>query len=130
MARATEQQRAATRAYRAFLTAALAYARYLQASGRLVDPESEVDIAGLEAMLARLVDRADQPDGREGRVVRLPQDPTELLNHAARDQLRRYQEAVFADARRLRSASALLRRRARLTRAHLVCLDGHHRAAR
>lgn len=130
MARATEQQPAAMRAYRAFLRAALAYARYLRASGRLADPESEVDIAGLEAMLHDMMERAEQPDERDGKVLRLPRDPAELINHAARGQLRRYQEAVFADSRRLRNASAALRRRARVTRARLLSVEGQRRAAR
>jgi PAS domain-containing protein len=129
MARATEDQRATMRAYRGFLRAALAYARYLRASGRLADPESEVDIAGLEAMLWRVMAGIGGADGG-GRVVRLSQAPEELLGHAARGQLRRYREAVFEDSRRLRDVSAALRRRTRLTRARLLGADGGRRAIR
>jgi hypothetical protein len=123
MAPASEEYRTAMRAYRSFLRAALSYARYLRAAGRLMDPESDIDIAGLEIMLARLVTAAEGADGG-GRVVPLPLQPAQRLSHAARGQLLRYQEAVFEDSRRLRIVSEALRRRARQTRAGVPYTDG------
>ncbi|HSR25294.1 MAG TPA: hypothetical protein VLW53_17185 [Candidatus Eisenbacteria bacterium] len=126
MARALEEHSATLRAYRAFLTAALAYARYLRARGRLVDSESEFDIAQLEAMLRRVAEGPEGAGAVDGPLLRLPHRPADFLGHAARGQLRRYREAVFEDSRRLRRASVALRLRAGLTRARLVALDGGH----
>lgn len=126
MARTLEEHSATLRAYRAFLTAALAHARYLRACGRLADPESEFDIAELEAMLQRVADGAGGAEAVDGPLLLLPQHPADFLDRAARGQLRRYREAVLEDSRRLRRASAALRRRARLTRARLAALNGDH----
>jgi len=110
MARELEQHRDAMRAYAAFLRAAVAYVRFLQARGRLGDAESVADLRMLEAECERTHHRLRlQPD----RPLALPADPVARLALAARRQLRLYREAVCDESRALRARSGALRRRSR-----------------
>jgi hypothetical protein len=117
MAGDADRELRALRAYGAYLTATLAYSRYLRARGRLGDRESRADITALQAEL----DRLNRLLGRRARASRgatlaLPVEPADRLTRAARRQLDRYREAVCADADRLRTASAVLVQRARQAR--------------
>jgi hypothetical protein len=114
------------RAFDAFLSATLARAKYLRASGRLVDPESATDIAALEAehlWIRRRLDRLRSEQPPAAVLVRLPDDAAGQLSLATRRQLRRYRDAVCEDARQLRARSAALRLRSGAAR-HLRLLDG------
>jgi len=101
----------------AFLGATIAYTRYLQARGRLTDPESRRELAMLEGehqcvqsqLSGVKAERAAQP-------LRLPDDPAQRLALAARRRLCRYREAVCSDSRQLRAHSAELVRRSRAAR--------------
>lgn len=114
------QTREWLRACDAFLSATIAHARYLQTSGRLVDPESRKDIRTLEEEHRQLrlhLDRIDAELGSAGSRLRLlPQDPGRRLTLAARRELGRYRDEVFEDSRRLRERSAALVRRSRESR--------------
>lgn len=105
-----EQSRIAwLRACDAFLGATLAYTRYLQAGGRLTDPESRREVAMLEAEHQCVQSQlSEMKEERAAQPLRLPDDPAERLALAARRQLRRYREAVCSDSRRLGAQSAEL----------------------
>jgi hypothetical protein len=99
----------------AYLSATLARARYLRATGRLADPESATDIATLEAEQERVKRRLARL--RPGpATARLPDDPADQLALATRREVARYREAVSEDSRRLRARSAALRLRSRAAR--------------
>ena len=107
------------RACDAFLSAALAHARYLRSCGRLMDAESAYDIRTLEdehRQLRRRLDRLqadlDVADSR----LRLPSDPAARLSLATLRELRRYRDEVCEDSRQLRGRSAALVRRSREVR--------------
>jgi len=105
----------------AYLSVTLAYTRYLLATGRMADPDSAVDVAALEEEHARVRLRlgrlrAELDANPYPNLLLLPQDPGHRLSLAARNELLRYQQAVRADARRLRANSAALVRRSREAR--------------
>jgi len=116
------------RSYDLYLSATIAHARYLRATGRLVDPESATDILALEEEQRRLhlrLARMDAEAGPTSSRLRLPQDPVGQLSLAARRELRRYRDEVCEDSRRLRARSAALVRRSREARRQRLPLAEH-----
>jgi hypothetical protein len=112
------------RACDAFLSGALAHARYLQTRGRLLDAESACDIRTLEdeqRLLRRRLDRLQAELELADSRLWLPQDPAARLSLAARRELRRYRDEICEDSRQLRArAAALVRWSKEVRRLRLV----------
>jgi hypothetical protein len=107
------------RACDSFVTATLIHTKYLRTKGRLADPESAKEIAALEEEHLRLrlhLGRLQRDPEAERSSLLLPQDPGKRISLAARRELRRYQEAVCEDSRRLRERSATLVNQSRAAR--------------
>lgn len=95
------------RAYAAYLSASLAYTRFLRRRGRLRDPESAEDIAALEADHERLAWQIAQLELTvfETRAHPPAREPAGKLSAATLRQLHAYRVEVCAEARRLRAVS-------------------------